>query len=62
MLYLVNRAAGNCQVFNQLGQLVLKGSISEMEPLKVSSLPTGAYVLKLEATDGAAYISHFVKI
>ena len=46
VLIIVTEATGNYQIFNLLGQQILRGSISAKQ-IDVSALPEGSYVLKV---------------
>ena len=48
-------------IFNNLGAIILKGNLSGLQSINISSLADGLYVIKIQDKSGNQYQSKFVK-
>lgn len=48
-------------ILNNIGGIILKGNLSDLESINVASLATGLYVIKLQDKSGNNYQSKFIK-
>ena len=48
-------------ILNNIGTVVLKGNLLDVQSINVSSLSTGLYIIKLQDKSGKSYQSKFIK-
>jgi hypothetical protein len=48
-------------IVNNIGAIILKGNISDTQPINVSSLASGLYIIKIQDKSGKHYQSKFIK-